>query len=463
MPGYTLGTLALLLGLGRYTDGELAHTLSVTLANCGTFAPLNCWKMRLILLLPVPVICFLLACASGQKIAAADDPLGRLLAGLRTDTLVDRVLRNPAHEVQIIYTQIDRDAAGQPHFVSYRYGVDSTRYFYPASVVKLPLALLALEKINYLQHSGYPRLTRSTPYRLDSLRSDQQTYAADLRAPGGRPSIGHDIRQIFTVSDNDAANHLFEFLGRAAINATLLAKGYTRTGITHRLSVARDNRYASPITFYDSGGSIFKEGERFDDYPYRNAQTGLRKGRGYLRGDTLVRKPFDFSEKNWFALPDMERMLRAVLFPEAMPAVHRFRLRADDYPFLWHYMGIFPRECDYPRYDTAAYPDGYVKFYLFGDRTDRQSGAVRSFNKVGEAYGTLTDVAYVVDFEHNVEFILAATLLCNADGIFNDGVYEYETVGLPFLAKLGRAVYAYELKRERKVVPDLKKFREALR
>ncbi len=420
-------------------------------------------EMRFILLLPVLTICGWLACTPGQKIMTADDPLARILAGLQSDTLVARVLRNPAHEIQIIYTQINRDAAGQPHFVSYRYGLDSTRYFYPASVVKLPLALLALEKINYLQHSGYPRLTRSTPYRLDSLRPDQQTYAADLRAPGGRPGIGHDIRQIFTVSDNDAANHLFDFLGRAAINESLRAKGYTRTGILHRLSVARDNRYASPIAFYDPAGSIFKEGERFDDRPYRNTQSGLRKGRGYLRGDTLVRKPFDFSEKNWFALPDMERMLRAVLFPETMPAAQRFRLRADDYPFLWHYMGIFPRECDAPRYDTAAYPDGYVKFFLFGDSPARQSGDVRSFNKVGEAYGTLTDVAYVVDFEQNVEFMLAATLLCNADGIFNDGVYEYETVGFPFLAKLGRAVYQYELKRERQVAPDLKKFREALR
>jgi len=61
-----------------------------------------------------------------------------------------------------------------------------------------------------------------------------------------------------------------------------------------------------------------------------------------------------------------------------------------------------------------------------------------------------------------VEFILAATILCNADGVFNDDQYDYEAIGLPFLAKLGRAVYQYELKRERKVQPDLSKFRAAL-
>ncbi len=430
------------------------------LSDCPTLLEMPVQKLAIFSCLLV--ICGWFACSPSRKMLADDSPLTRILAGLRADSLMAKVLREPAYELQIMYTQIDRDAAGHPHFTTFRYQVDSTRYFYPASMVKLPLALLALEKINYLQHSGYPRLTRNAPYRLDSLRLSQQSYVDDETAPDGRPSISHDIRRVFTVSDNEAANHLFDFLGRKAINKSLLEKGYTRTGLLHRLSVSRDNRYASPIAFYNQTTSIFKEGERFDDQQYHNPQTGLRKGQGYYRNDSLVQKPFDFSGKNWFALPDMERMLRAVIFPEAVPAVQRFRLRADDYPFLWHYMGIFPRECDYPRYDTATYYDGYVKFFLFGDNPARQSGQVRVFNKVGEAYGTLTDVAYIVDFEYNIEFMLSATLLCNADGIFNDGQYEYDAVGFPFLAKLGRAVQEYERKRERKVQPDLKKFRAAV-
>ncbi|MFM8485571.1 MAG: serine hydrolase, partial [Bacteroidota bacterium] len=97
-------------------------------------------------------------------------------------------------------------------------------------MVKMPLALLALEKINRLQKE-YPLLTKDTPYRLDSLRPWQQTYTEDAGAPGGKPSIAHDIRQIFVVSDNLAYNHLFEFLGREYINTTLREKGYEHTGI----------------------------------------------------------------------------------------------------------------------------------------------------------------------------------------------------------------------------------------
>jgi hypothetical protein len=115
-------------------------------------------------------------------------------------------------------------------------------------------------------------------------------------------------------------------------------------------------------------------------------------------------------------------------------------------------MGIFPRECDWPTYDSTFY-DGYVKFLLFGDRTEQQDGTVRVFNKVGEAYGTLTDVAYVVDYEKKVEFMLAATILCNPDGIFNDDQYAYDAIGFPFLGKLGRAVLEYEQQRPRKIGP----------
>jgi len=125
-------------------------------------------------------------------------------------------------------------------------------------------------------------------------------------------------------------------------------------------------------------------------------------------------------------------------------------------------MGIFPRECDFPKYDST-YTDGYSKFLLFGQSKHLQSGAIRSFNKIGEAYGTLTDVAYIVDFDNNTEFILAATILCNADGIFNDDHYDYEPVGLPFMEKLGRAMYDFELKRKRPVQPDLGTFRAVVR
>jgi hypothetical protein len=65
----------------------------------------------------------------------------------------------------------------------------------------------------------------------------------------------------------------------------------------------------------------------------------------------------------------------------------------------------------------------------------------------------------VVDFDAGIEFLLTAVLQVNADQIYNDDAYEYEEIGRPFLTRLGRAVYEYELRRERPRRPDLSRFR----
>jgi hypothetical protein len=373
----------------------------------------------------------------------------------------NEVLSHPEiWETQIIYTQIDRDEKNHPTFTSYRWNVDSLRYFYPASVVKMPLAFLALERINDLKVK-YPRLSKETPYLLDSLRPFQQELVKEPKAPNGKPTLAHDIRGIFVTSDNFAYNHLFEFLGRKYINVTLHSKGYNETGIVHRFySGSRDNSYTTPMMFYEPTVNVYQQGELKDETKWKNPMYNTVKGKGYLNGkDSLINVPFEMGAKNWFALTDMDKMLKAVIFPEAMPAKNRFNLTDEDYKFLYHYMSIFPRECDYPHYDSVEYYDGYVKFFLFGDTKAKQNGNIRLFSKVGEAYGTLTDVSYIVDYEHNTEFMLSATILCNKDGIFNDDKYDYDTVGFPFLAKLGKTIHEYELKRPKKHQPNLSKFK----
>ena len=126
-------------------------------------------------------------------------------------------------------------------------------------------------------------------------------------------------------------------------------------------------------------------------------------------------------------------------------------------------MSQYPTETNSPPYakDTALY-DSYCKFLMFGDSKKPIPRSIRIFNKVGDAYGFLIDNAYIVDFEKGVEFILAATILCNSDGIFNDDTYDYDAVGFPFLARLGRAAYQYELTRKRAFPPDLGKLKNAL-
>jgi hypothetical protein len=135
-------------------------------------------------------------------------------------------------------------------------------------------------------------------------------------------------------------------------------------------------------------------------------------------------------------------------------------LGENDYQLLYQYMSQFPRESGFPAYDQKEFYDSYVKFFLFGTEKDAEiPGHIRIFNKVGWSYGFLTDVAYVVDLKNQVEFFLSATIYCNEDEILNDDKYDYETIGLPFLERLGQVVYEYELGRKKKHLPDLSRFK----
>ena len=385
---------------------------------------------------------------------------GTLLeALLRSNPICAPVLAATAkHEVQILYTQIDRDADNRPHFTRHEYRVNPEDYFYPASAIKLAGALLALEKLNQLGIAG---VGRHTPVRIDSAYSGQTAVREDSTAPDGLPTITHYIRKLFAVSDNDAYNRLYEFVGQQRMNEGLWEKGYRDVRLTHRLAIVRspeENRHTNPLTFYRGDLILYRQPMLVNPHTYR-APAPIFKGNGQVRNREFTPEPRDFAGSNYMSAEVLQDLLMAVFFPEELPADRRFDLRPDDYRFLYRAMSMLPRECPHPQYDPEQYYDSYVKFFLFGDSKAPMPDSVRIFNKVGLAYGYVTDNAYIVDFERGIEFLLTAVVLVNENGIFNDGAYEYDEVGLPFLAELGRVIYAYELERKRTHQPDLGKWR----
>lgn len=364
------------------------------------------------------------------------------------------VLQKEKLGIQIIYTRIDRSKKGRPQFTDHFYGNDSRRYFYPASTVKLPVAILALQKLNELK---IPGLDRNTTMITGAEGGRQTTVINDHSAPDGRPTIAHYIKKILLVSDNDAFNRLYEFLGQEYINNTLHGMGYTNAQIIHRLEISlteEENRYTNPVRFLDSaGGVIYEKAAEKSRLLY--APRDIKMGKGFYRSGQLINAPFDFSIKNRLALEELHSIVRSIIFPGAVPEKIRFNLTEDDYVFLRKYMSMMPYESRSPVYDTAGYWDTYVKFLYYGSEKGKAEQDIRIFNKPGDAYGFLIDAAYFIDRKNSIEFFLSAAIHCNSDEIFNDDKYEYNTIGLPFMKNLGRVIYEYERTRVRKYQPVL--------
>lgn len=353
------------------------------------------------------------------------------------------------YEVQILYTQIDKNENGEIKLNTYAFNEHPKKYFYPASTVKLIAAVLSLEKLNDLNIKG---INKYTHFSIDSVYEGLTSFGKDYKTECGYPCLAEYIKRVFLVSDNNAFNRLFDFIGQKDINARLQKRGFYNTRILHRLEVARtpdQNKKTNPIKFYDKDGNIlYEQPAIFDSTDVKLELINLKRGIGYYSNGVLINEPKDFSHNNFFALRDQQNFLFRIMYPGLFNEKERFNLTEDDYAFLKKYMSMLPKESECPKYSATEYWDSYVKFLMFGDSKEPMPENIKIYNKVGDAYGFMIDNAYIVDKENNVKFFLSAIIHANENGIYNDDNYEYDTIALPFLTKLGNIIYDYELKRK---------------
>lgn len=352
---------------------------------------------------------------------------GLIFIGCTTKNPIEKVLSSKkpkikkvvdnlkTHEVQILFSEV-LEENGKTTFKDFSFQVDDINYFYPASSVKFPIAVLALEKLD-----KNPKLNLKTKFKVkgDTLIT----------------TLEDEINKLFAVSDNLAYSRLFEFLGQDYINNELKKKGIT-SRISHRFSVA--NPYdlkTKEIYFYENDSLIYISKSTKSDSLKNLSLNKVSKGKGYLKNDSLVKEPMDFSLKNYLPLTSLHTIMKQLLFPNSFKKSQRFNLSEESRGFIIQSMQNLPYELDY---DRKEYYDSYVKFFLFGDSKDPIPNHIKIYNKVGYAYGYLTDCAYIINQKTNKKYIITATIHVNENQIFNDNKYEYETIGIPFLAELGR-------------------------
>ena len=376
------------------------------------------------------------------------------------DKKYSSIVNNPNdYYLQIAYTQIDRNSQQEPVFTLHTFNVDNTKYFYPASTVKLPAAVLALDKLRRYESLSIDKDTKLT---INSDKTWMSSMLGDSSSKNGEATIAQFIKKIFVVSDNDAFNRLYEFLGQDHFNQRMWDLGYSETRMRHRLSIpltAEQNKYTNSLSFFINDKKMLEQPMQFSSLPLTVNSVKNLIGKSYMQSAELIDAPMDFSGKNFFNISEQHLFLQQIMFPRNINSDKKLYLRAEDFDFLYEWMSKLPRESRYPFYsDYDKYPDGYCKFLMFGDSNKKIPNHIRIYNKVGMAYGFLIDNAYIVDTKNKIEFFLTASVYSNDNQILNDNQYEYNELTLPFLAELGEKVYNYELSRKRNIVPDLSRF-----
>lgn len=331
-----------------------------------------------------------------------------------------------ARELQLQLCYSWRDARGQ---LNSQYLHADSRWFAPASLVKLPLAAMLLEDLE----------ARRLDWRSGALRfpnmPDCAAGAAELRTA---QSVQRLIERALVVSDDSAYCALFDALGPQKIAERCAELGYgARIQARFGYCGPELSRVTGPVWWHQGGQAkeLYPVRPAFE---LRRAAAKIELGRAWMSGTKRIEGPKDFTDSNTMLLRDLHQVLLAVTQPDLVPARQRFKLSQAAREFLLAAMARNPAQCDSCSGEERAMPDNAFRLLAVGDAQWPAGLKVR--NKVGWAYGFLSDIAHLRDSRH--ECWISCVMYLNADGVLNDGRYDYDSIGRPFMAEAGRLLLA---------------------
>lgn len=351
----------------------------------------------------------------------------------RDSPLLENILRGPefasvmenpnGHRLQIILSQIDR-AYGRIRLTHHSFRLRPREYFYPASLVKLPTALLAGEKIEALRSEG---IDWNTPYDTDGVTCERIPGSAQYR-----PTIKEDITLSLAFSDNAAFDRLYSFTGPGHLTHTLRSRGYSSLQITHRLGSRCspwENRVTHPVIFVRADQTRFRQESTVSE-SYQTDAEGVNAVAGYPGGG-----------RSFGTLADFHWLMIAVLLPDAVEPGARFKISEEMRAHIIAAMSLIPEDYAGPApIDKEAMKGSPLKFILMGASPERIPARLRIFSKTGKALGFLSETGLYVDQQSDVAFFLSATLYVNYVGSAEDTDHHYDDIGLPFLRALGERI-----------------------
>lgn len=365
--------------------------------------------------------------------AAPDD--GWISSRLRADRRFAGLLAAAEeHRLQIVVTEVGR-ADGEPTLTThgYRAGVE---YYYPASAIKTFASVAALRELAAL------KVDRETPVALCKGSSQKcRTIRDKSNAQGEKITLGHEIRKMQIVSDNGAFNRLYDFVGHAAMNASLVPLGFASLRIGHRLSTretAEQHRHTPAMELRPPGRDVIKIAERTSELvPPSHGVPRTLVGAAVKVDGKIVEGAKEFEGRNGALLCDMQRLTIGLVLPERGPDLG---LSPADREFLLETMERDPKASTNPVFKSAGETEERFKPMLPGIVKVVPRGRVRYVNKAGKAFGFHVENAYIEDTASGRGFFVAATVYANKDGVLDDDRYDYADVTEPFFAHLGEVL-----------------------
>ncbi len=204
---------------------------------------------------------------------------------MQQDDVLSRYLLEAADlDIQILFTRICRDSSGEPVLYRHTFRLDEKAYFNPASLVKWPLILLTMEKVNELR-GDIPAISLDNRMEFLGHTPCMPRTTEDPLAPDRVPRLSNYIKEMLLASDDNAYNRLYDFLGQEYIHRRLTEKGYDGVRVIARFAPCsyEENRRTPPIRLYDDADRlVYSQPEQVSQQPLSNPLGKVVMGGGII-------------------------------------------------------------------------------------------------------------------------------------------------------------------------------------
>jgi hypothetical protein len=325
--------------------------------------------------------------------------------------------------------------------------MEEKEYLYPASIVKLPTILIGLEEYNKI-HKMRSRVTYETLIKFNKEKGCMPTaFSVKIGNKLEYYTLDLFTKQMLGISDNDAYNRMYDFVGQQQLNRRLKELNFQNGKIIRKfvLNCSLDqNRISDSYVFLGRRNEWLYNRRGITNPDTILTDSTYKIGKAYEGLDKkIVPRPFDFSRQNNLELVDLHKTLNGIVFPKSEFA-HTFDITEEQRKYVLQNLGKYPAEFALD-FNPKDFPATYKKYLFFGkdtnmNYTNDSLSRFRSFNVVGLSFGCAIDAAYIVDLDAGKEFVLTVGIYANEDEVINDAKYDYETLAYPLMKDIGRLI-----------------------
>ena len=343
--------------------------------------------------------------------------------------LIKFLSRAQEYGLQICFTRLERGFSGL-EFRTYQF-IRDEQWIAPASLDNLPHASLLLEQLEAAK-VDWTSAKLASPGMPDCAER-----AAELRQP---QAVTRLIERALVLSDDSAYCALFDALGPQHIAERMRQMGHPEVRIQARFGACgpENSKVTGPVQLFSASGKLVSTTAARAPFALVSAPTPIKIGRAWMQAGRRIEGAKDFTNSNSAPLRALHEMMLALMRPELCPAHQRFQISERAAQFLLTGMRLNPSESKYSDAAEAKLAPTFFRLLGVGDGQWPKDLLVE--NKVGWAYGYLSDMAHLKQGKN--ECFVSCKMYLNRDSVLNDGLYEYESIGRPAMAEIGRLLLA---------------------